>query len=86
MARINEKIKLGQTKEITEPGKEDNGKPRSAKVIDLAELLRKSLAEKGGAPRRKEPRKAAATSAKPALRVVSSSRGATKATARRKRA
>jgi len=87
MARINEKIKLGQTKEITEPGKEDNGKPRSAKVIDLAELLRKSLAEKGGAPRRKEPRKAAATSAKPALRVVSSSRGATKATAAgRKRA
>ena len=86
MARINEKIKLGQTKEITEPGKEDNGKPRSAKVIDLAELLRKSLAEKGGAPRRKEPREAAATSAKPALRVVSSSRGATKATARRKRA
>ena len=87
MARINEKIKLGQTKEITEPGKEDKGEPRSAKVIDLAELLRKSLAEKGGAPRRKEPRKAAAKSAKPALRVVSSSRGATKATAaRRKRA
>ena len=86
MARINEKIKLGQTKEITEPGREDKGKPQSAKVIDLAELLRKSLAEKGGAPRRKEPREAAATSAKPALRVVSSSRGATKATARRKRA
>jgi len=86
MARINEKIKLGQTKEITEPGKDDNEEPRSAKVIDLAELLRKSLAEKGGAPRRKEPREAAATSAKPALRVVSSSRGATKATARRKRA
>ena len=86
MARINEKIKLGQTKEITEPGKEDKGKPRSAKIIDLAELLRKSLAEKGGAPRRKEPREAAATSAKPALRVFPSSRGATKATARRKRA
>ena len=86
MARIKEKIKLGQTKEITEPGKDDKEEPRSAKVIDLAELLRKSLAGKGGAPRKSEPRKAAATRAKPALRVVSSSRAATKATARRKRA
>jgi len=52
MDRIHEKIKQGQTKEITEPGKDDEA-PRTAKVIDLAELLRQSLGKSGGA--RKAP-------------------------------
>jgi DNA end-binding protein Ku len=76
MARIKQKIKQGQTKEITEPGKEE--KPRTAQVIDLADLLKQSLAGKGGAK------------GKPALRVVpktaAAKRAATKTTARRKRA
>jgi DNA end-binding protein Ku len=83
MARIKEKIKQGQTKEITAPSKEEEERPR-AQVIDLADLLKQSLGKKGaGTP---PERKAAATRAKPALRVVSASRGATKTAAKRKRA
>jgi DNA end-binding protein Ku len=41
MARIEEKIKKGQTEEITEAAKEDQ--PRTAQVIDLADLLKQSL-------------------------------------------
>jgi DNA end-binding protein Ku len=48
MARIKEKIKKGQTEEITEPSKEE--KPRTAQVIDLADLLKQSLG-KGRAPK-----------------------------------
>ncbi len=49
MARIRRKIKEGKTREIT--GRErDEGEPRSAQVIDLAALLKQSLA-KGGAGR-----------------------------------
>ena len=83
MARIKEKIKQGQTKEITEPSKEEAERPR-AQVIDLAELLKQSLGKKGAA--KPAERKAAATRAKPALRVVSASRGAAKTAAKRKRA
>ena len=84
MARIKQKIKQGQTKEITEPSKEDEERPR-AQVIDLAELLKQSL-NKGGAAAKSAERKAAATRAKPALRVVATSRGAAKTAAKRKRA
>lgn len=83
MARIKEKIKQGQTKEITEPSKDEDERPR-AQVIDLADLLKRSLGKKGaGKP---AERKAAATRAKPALRVVATSRGATKTATKRKRA
>ena len=83
MARIKQKIKQGQTKEITAPSNDGDERPR-AQVIDLADLLKQSLARKGAA--RPAERKAAATRAKPALRVVPTSRGATKTAARRKRA
>ena len=83
MARIKQKIKQGQTKEMTAPSKDGDERPR-AQVIDLADLLKQSLARKGAA--RPAERKAAATRAKPALRVVPTSRGATKTAARRKRA
>jgi DNA end-binding protein Ku len=83
MARIKEKIKEGQTEEITEPSKEKAERPR-AQVIDLADLLKQSLGKKGGA--KPAERKAAAKRAKPALRVVATHRGATKTAARRKRA
>jgi len=88
MRRIEEKIKKGETKEITEPDAEETKAPRSAQVIDLAALLKQSL-DKGG-PRRKaadarrSPRSEA--SGKTALRVVASARGSAKAPARRKRA
>jgi DNA end-binding protein Ku len=44
MRRIREKIKAGETKEITE-SEEGAAAPRTAKVIDLAALLERSLAE-----------------------------------------
>jgi DNA end-binding protein Ku len=87
MARIKEKIKQGETKEITEPDGEKDATPRLAPVVDLAGLLRQSLAKKGGNGAEKPAaRKAAATRGKPQLHVVPGSRGATKAPAKRKRA
>jgi DNA end-binding protein Ku len=47
MARIKEKIKKGQTEEITEPEKEKE--PRRAEVIDLMALLKKSVEKKPAA-------------------------------------
>ena len=91
MRRINEKIKKGETKQITEPESEDSGEPRSAQVIDLAALLKQSL-DKGGAKRKADPRRASEkeTAAKPAgkvaLRVIAPARRAPKAAAKRKRA
>jgi len=60
MRRIREKIKAGDTKELTEPVKGEAA-PRSAKVIDLAALLQQSLNE-GRRAGRKAPRRAASES------------------------
>ena len=84
MARIKQKIKQGQTKEITEPSKDKEERP-SAQVIDLADLLKQSL-NKGSAAAKSAERKPATTRAKPALRVVATSRSAAKTAAKRKRA
>jgi DNA end-binding protein Ku len=88
MRRIEEKIKKGETKEITEPDAEETKAPRSAQVIDLAALLKQSL-DKGG-PRRKaaDARRSPGPEAsrKTALRVVVSARGSAKAPAKRNRA
>ena len=93
MARIHEKIKLGQTKEITKPEAAEKGAPRSAEVIDLAALLKQSLG-KGVAERKPPARAEPASRGERNLRVVASGSGsgkrAAKATpqtaARRKRA
>jgi DNA end-binding protein Ku len=94
MARIRQKIKLGQTKEITKPDANEEG-AHSGNVIDLALLLKQSLGksadERKSAPRHEPPAKAV-KGAKTALHVVAataSKRGpksATKAASRRKRA
>ena len=81
MKRINEKIKKGETHEITKPSGDDGDEPRSAQVIDLAALLQKSLGGKNKAA----PARRAKASGKPDLRVVSSSLAA-KPAAKRKRA
>jgi DNA end-binding protein Ku len=61
MARIKEKIKQGQTEEITEPGKREK-EPARADVIDLMALLKKSVAHKQQKatekPKRRPARKA----------------------------
>jgi DNA end-binding protein Ku len=89
MARIHEKIKLGQTKEITKPEAEGKGAPRSAEVIDLAELLKKSL-DKGASGRKPPARAEAPARGQPKLRVVAGGPAVAKRSAkpasRRKRA
>ena len=88
MRRIHEKIKAGQTKEITKPEKGAEAEPRSAEVIDLAALLRQSL-EKGGAAKKAAGAHATAktrATRRPPLRVVSNRSHETKAPAKRKRA
>ena len=57
MARIQEKIRQGQTEEITQPAKGEK-EPARADVIDLMALLRKSVAQKQEKPRRRSARKA----------------------------
>jgi DNA end-binding protein Ku len=55
MARINEKIKQGQTEEITAP--EKGGKETaSADVIDLMALLKKSVERKAAKPAARKPK------------------------------
>jgi DNA end-binding protein Ku len=55
MERIEEKIKAGQTEEITEPEKEERA-AKGADVIDLMSLLKKSVeGGRKGAAREREP-------------------------------
>ena len=75
MKRIEQKIKEGRTEEITEPERGE-ASPRSAQVIDLAALLKQSLA-KGAGGSRAPARAAASKRARPTT---------AKAPARRKRA
>ena len=88
MRRIKEKIKARQTKEITKPESGGEAEPRSAKVIDLAALLRESLNKGGAAKKGAGSHATAKTRAthRPPLRVVSNRSNETKAPAKRKRA
>ena len=65
MRRIKEKIKRGETKEITQPGEGAEEEPRSAQIIDLTALLKQSL-EGGAKPKAVQPPAAAKTKGKPA--------------------
>ena len=58
MARVKEKVKKGQTREIAEPA-EESVAAGDAKVIDIMDLLKRSLQETGG--KRKAPAKAKAS-------------------------
>jgi DNA end-binding protein Ku len=83
MKRIEEKIKRGETRELTAPEKGSHER-KSAEVIDLMEALRKSLGQRGG---RSASKDAAPAARKPAKAAATRTRSeATKTTARRKRA
>ena len=82
MNRIEEKVKSGETHELTEPEKEKGGR-KKAEVIDLVELLRKSIGE-GKKPAHAAPLKRAAATRKGASKTRAEPRR--KAAAKRKRA
>jgi DNA end-binding protein Ku len=68
MRRIKEKIKKGETKQITEADESDGQKTRSAQVIDLAALLKRSLKTGDSGLKRTAARRS--TSPKPAAKIV----------------
>ncbi|TMG93793.1 MAG: Ku protein [Betaproteobacteria bacterium] len=84
MNRIEEKIKRGETKELTEPEKEAGGR-KKAEVIDLMELLKQSIDKGGKKPARAASERAAAVK-KPASKARTTRHGGEKSTAKRKRA
>ena len=86
MARIREKIKKGDTKEITAPDGDDEP-PTASNVIDLAALLKQSIDGKGGR-RTTGPSPAKANNkTKPSLRAaLNATKPAAKTAPRRKRA
>jgi len=94
MSRIEEKIKRGETKELTQPEKETGGR-KKAEVIDLMELLKQSIT-KGGrkgaratgdtATAERAPVERAAASKKRVSKSRAAARSAEKPTTKRKRA
>ena len=85
MVRINEKIKGGETHEITQSSGDESQAPHSAQVIDLAALLQKSIGT-GGARKKAAPTRRPKAGTKPTLRVVQSGQGASRPAAKRRRA
>lgn len=85
MGRINEKIKGGETHEITQSSGDESQAPHSAQVIDLAALLQKSIGT-GGARKKAAPTRRPKAGTKPTLRVVQSGQGASRPAAKRRRA
>jgi len=59
LKRIEEKVKAGETEEVTAPEKEEKA-PRSAEVVDLMSLLRKSVGQKHEKPKRHARKRRAA--------------------------
>ena len=55
MALVEKKVSANQTHAITEAEKSEEREPTSAKVIDLMELLKKSIGQKGKKPARPVP-------------------------------
>jgi DNA end-binding protein Ku len=85
MARIRQKIKQGRTTEITEPER-SSAAPRSAQVIDLAALLKRSLAKGTGGHKTAQRRPPLRTVARGATTRKRASAGSAKTGAARKRA
>jgi DNA end-binding protein Ku len=86
MKRIEEKVKRGETKELTAPEKEA-GERKSAEVIDLMELLKKSIAKSGRKSAMASPQgRAAAEKKVPSKSRTSARPEREKSVARRKRA
>lgn len=90
MQRIEDKVKRGETKVLTKP-EHDTDEPRSAKVIDLMELLKQSIDKTGtrAAPARGAKRASVtkvSEAPEPARKVAHKATAEKKPAARRKRA
>jgi len=85
MNRIEEKIKKGETKELTEPEKEAGGR-KKAEVIDLMDLLKQSIGKGGKKPAHAAGERAPAARKRAAAKSHAGSRTRDKAPAKRKRA
>ena len=93
MRRINEKIERGETKVLTRPEAEGH-EPRTAQVIDLMDLLKRSIGSGGRAAKAKGAETATKTAAAMTPRAAARARkaavshktAAPKSAARRKRA
>ena len=83
--RIKEKIKRGETKELTAPEKE-KGQRKSAEVIDLMELLKQSIGKGGAKSTAGATRERAAAHRKAPSKARTLAREAEKLAAKRKRA
>jgi DNA end-binding protein Ku len=59
LKRVKEKVKAGETEEVTEPEKEPK-EAKSAEVIDLMSLLKKSVEQKQPRPKRAARKRRAA--------------------------
>jgi DNA end-binding protein Ku len=66
MARIDEKIEKGETEVIAEPEEEEEGERKGAEVIDIMDLLKRSLEKTGGKAKTKASAKAGKKSKKKA--------------------
>ncbi len=82
MKRIRQKIKAGQTREITTPDSGDDSAPQTAQIINLADLLKRSLGKAGAG--RSSP--AHASGVRKAALKVATRPAAAKGVAKRKRA
>ena len=85
MNRIEEKIKKGETKELTEPEKETGGR-KKAEVIDLMDLLKQSIGKGGKKPAHAAAERAPAAKKRAAAKSRTSSHAREKTSAKRKRA
>jgi len=79
MRLVDEKVEAGQTEEVTQPESEEETGKSSAKILDLTELLQRSL-RKGG-DKKEEPK-----ARKPLAKSAARKRAPAKTAARRKAA
>ena len=71
MALVEKKIEANQTKTVTQPEKDEETRPAASNVVDLMELLRKSIDTKktGGKETASKERAGKASTAKPAKKA-----------------
>jgi len=86
MNRIEDKIKKGETKELTQPEKETGGGRKKAEVIDLMDLLKQSIGKGGKKSAHAAAGRAPATKKRAAAKSRTSSQAHAKTSAKRKRA